>query len=51
MLINGGRIALEMNMADLGTERSLEEVYLRHVTGDAQYGAALDTAATGGASA
>jgi ABC-2 type transport system ATP-binding protein len=38
VLINGGRIALESNMADLVREGSLEEEYLRHVTGDASYG-------------
>ena len=37
VLINGGRIALEADMADLVRERSLEEEYLRHVTGDAAY--------------
>ena len=41
VLINAGRIALEMNMADLVRERTLEEEYLRHVTGDAQYGATV----------
>ncbi len=49
VLINGGRIALEMDMADLVRERSLEEVYLRHVTGDAQYG--TGAAVPGGAHA
>ena len=47
VLINGGRIALEMNMADLVRERTLEEEYLRHVTGDAQYGSAAAATAAG----
>lgn len=38
VLINGGRIALESDMAALTRERSLEEEYLRHVTGDANFG-------------
>jgi ABC-2 type transport system ATP-binding protein len=38
VLINGGRIALESDMAELVRERSLEEEYLRHVTGDAAFG-------------
>jgi len=35
VLINGGRIALEADLAELVRERSLEEEYLRHVTGEA----------------
>ena len=35
VLINGGRIALEADMAELVRERSLEEEYLRHVSGEA----------------
>ena len=46
VLINGGRIALERNMADLTRERSLEEEYLRHVTGDAASRAAAAAPAT-----
>jgi ABC-2 type transport system ATP-binding protein len=38
VLINGGRIALDANMAELTREHSLEEEYLRHVTGEASYG-------------
>ena len=48
VLINGGRIALESSMTDLVRERSLEEEYLRHVTGDAGYGAALGMQEGGG---
>lgn len=50
VLINGGRIALESDMADLVKERSLEEEYLRHVTGDAAF-AGPAAAATEGARA
>jgi ABC-2 type transport system ATP-binding protein len=42
VLINGGRIALEADMAELVRERSLEEEYLRHVTGDANFGSGPD---------
>jgi len=35
VLINAGRIVLEATIADLVRERSLEEEYLRHVTGEA----------------
>jgi ABC-type multidrug transport system ATPase subunit len=35
VLINAGRIALEATIAELVRERSLEEEYLRHVTGEA----------------
>jgi ABC-2 type transport system ATP-binding protein len=35
VLINAGRIALEADLAELVRERSLEEEYLRHVTGEA----------------
>jgi ABC-2 type transport system ATP-binding protein len=47
VLINNGRIALEADIAELVRERSLEEEYLRHVTGDASYAAtaAADAAA------
>src|SRR5688572_28038741 len=38
VLINGGRIALEADMAALVREGSLEQEYLRHVTGDANFG-------------
>jgi ABC-2 type transport system ATP-binding protein len=48
VLINGGRIALEMSMADLVRERTLEEEYLRHVTGDAQYGSTATGATAAG---
>jgi ABC-2 type transport system ATP-binding protein len=34
VMINRGRIVLDQTMADLTRERSLEEEYLRHVTGD-----------------
>lgn len=37
VLINGGHIALESDMADLVRDRTLEEEYLRHVTGDSSY--------------
>jgi hypothetical protein len=40
VLINGGRIALEADIAELVSKRSLEEEYLRHVSGEAGYGAA-----------
>lgn len=51
VLINGGRIALESDMADLVKERSLEEEYLRHVTGDAAFAGTNAAAATEGARA
>ncbi|MBI5504853.1 MAG: ATP-binding cassette domain-containing protein [Deltaproteobacteria bacterium] len=35
VIINGGHIALEADIAELVRERSLEEEYLRHVSGDA----------------
>lgn len=47
VLINAGRIALEADIAELVRERSLEEEYLRHVTGDAACGAAPEPPAAG----
>ena len=38
VLINAGRIALEADMEDLVRKGSLEQEYLRHVTGDADFG-------------
>lgn len=44
VMINRGRIVLDRPMGELTRERSLEEEYLRHVTGDAQAAPAAEPA-------
>ncbi|HYC57525.1 MAG TPA: ATP-binding cassette domain-containing protein [Candidatus Binatia bacterium] len=46
VIINQGRIAVESNIADLVRDRTLEQEYMRHVSGE-QAAAAREAAATG----
>jgi len=49
VMINRGRIVLDQSMADLTRERSLEEEYLRHLSGDAAAAPAGPAGSEGGA--